>query len=109
MPSCFQLFPRGSSEPASLNKVDEQICKVLNVPVDPRKYGGGYVDGGFNWFDTIGFMIATNSDMELGSQKLRDHYLKSDMWAEEAPKIEKVLNFLQAYYTSTCFYQHKSN
>jgi hypothetical protein len=103
MPSCFQLLDKQSNEAVSLNKLDEDICKdVLNVPVHEKKYGGGYVKGAFNWFDTIGYHIATG--MPLGSQELRDHYLKSDIWAEEAPIISKILDYLEARYYSHSFY-----
>jgi hypothetical protein len=103
MPSCFQLLDKTTKEPVGLNTVDELICtEVLNVPVHPKFYGGGK----FNWFDSIGFTIATNSDKQLGSQELRDHYLKSEMWADEAPVFEKVLDFLESKYTSRNFYSH---
>ena len=103
MPSCFKLLDKQTGEAVPLNKLDEDICKdVLGVPVHDKKYGGGYVAGAFNWFDTIGFQIATGKP--LGSQELRDHYLKSDMWAEEAPIISKILDYLEARYTSHSFY-----
>ena len=103
MPSCFKLLDKQTKEAVSLNKIDENICKeVLGIPVHDKKYGGGYVPGSFNWFDTIGFQIATGKP--LGSQELRDHYLKSDMWAEEAPVIGKILDHLEARYTSHSFY-----
>jgi len=103
MPSCFKLLDKQTKEAVSLNKIDEDICKeVLGVPVHEKKYGGGYAPGSFNWFDTIGFMIATGKP--LGSQELRDHYLASDIWAEEAPVIGKILDYLEARYTSHSFY-----
>lgn len=104
---CFKLYSKETNEAVSLNKLDEDICnEVLNVPVHETKYGGGYVEGAFNWFDTIGFQIASGKD--LGSQELRDHYLKSDMWAEEAPIVERILNYLEERYRSHSFYQLKS-
>lgn len=105
MPSCFRLISKETNEVVSLIKVDEEICQLLGVEVDLRHYGG--VENGFNWFDTIGFMIATNSEMFLGSQKLRDHYLASDMWSEEAPVIGKILNYLEEKYRSANWYQSK--
>lgn len=103
MPQCFELFNKHTGESVCLNVLDEQICKdVLNVPVHPRLYGG---EGGFNWYDTIGFQIACGK--QLGSQELRDHYLKSDMWADEAPVIERILNYLEDNYRSNSFYSIK--
>lgn len=104
MPQCFQLFDKTTKEAVSLNLVDERICReVLNVEPHPRFYGGNV----FNWFDSIGFTIATNSDKHLGSQQLRDHYLKSDMWAEEAPMLEKLLDHMEKNYTSHSFYSSR--
>lgn len=103
MPSCFQLLDKQTGEATSLSAIDNSICtEVLNVPTDERMYGGGFVSGAFNWFDTIGFQIATGKS--LGSQELRDHYLKSDLWADEAPVISKILDYLEARYTSHSFY-----
>lgn len=103
MPSCFQLLDKQTGTAVPLNQVDESICKeVLQVPVDDHKYGGGYVPGAFNWFDTIGFQIATGKP--LGSWELRDHYLNSNMWSEEAPLISKILDYLEARFTSRSFY-----
>lgn len=106
MPVCFKLFSKDNQEKAiSLTLIDERICReVLNVEPHPKWYGGTV----FNWFDTIGFMIASSSDMYLGSAALREHYSKSEMWAEEWPMIEKILDFLEANYTSTSFYQSSS-
>ena len=102
MPSCFQLFDKQTNQAVSLIALDESICAdVLNTQPHPRFYGGTV----FNWFDTIGYMIATGKP--LGSQELRDHYLKSDMWAEEAPIISNVLDYLEARYTSHSFYSVK--
>jgi len=103
MPSCFKLLDKQTKIAVSLSKLDEDICnEVLMVPVHQKKYGGGYVNGAFNWFDTIGFMIATG--MPLGSEELRNHYLKSDLWSEEAPIISKILDYLETKYTSVSFY-----
>lgn len=99
MPSCFKLLDKQTGEATSLSAIDDSICtEVLNVPTHDRLYGGGF----FNWFDTIGFQIATGKP--LGSQELRDHYLKSDLWADEAPLISKILDYLEARYTSHSFY-----
>jgi hypothetical protein len=103
MPSCFQLFDRDTNQIVSLSSVDDAICtQVLNTQPHPQFYGGNV----FNWFDTIGFMIATGKP--LGSQELRDHYLSSDMWAEEAPVIRQILDYLESRYTSHSFYAVKN-
>lgn len=100
---CFKLISKATGETQTLNNIDIEICQVMGVEVHPVQYGGNV----FNWFDTIGFQIA--SGKELGSTELRDHYLKSEMWAEKAPMIEKILDYLEANYRSNSFYARKAD
>ena len=114
MPSCFQLFKKGTYDAVSLNRLDEDICRqILNCEPHPRRYGGDV----FNWFDSIGFIIATNSDCSLGSQELKD---KINDWfplddqdrqdprdIEDANNARKVLAYLEEHFASTAFYMHK--
>jgi hypothetical protein len=104
MPSCFQLFKKGESTPCSLAKVDEDICNnVLNAPVHSKFWGGDpSSDNSFNWFDTIGFNIATGK--QLGSIELRNHFLDNEFWKEESHVFQKILNYLEDNYTSYAFY-----
>ncbi len=51
MPACFQLIPKGASEPAKLALVDDAICAHFGVEPDPIKYYHG-------WYDAIGFRLA---------------------------------------------------
>ena len=108
MPSCFQLFKDGEAQ--SLNKIDEEICNLLGVEVDSICYGGKPNDiKSFNWFDTIGFTIATSDEKFLGSQELKDHYTKNSMWnKEEIEKILKIIEYLETNYSSKSFYKPKS-
>lgn len=113
MPSCFQLFPKNSTEAVSLNKLDEDICtEVLNLPVHPKDYGAGK----YNWFDDIGYKIATKSSHYLGSYALRRYYLKQIVLAKQNNDYSwlrynlwmyKILMYLEENYTSRSFYQVK--
>ena len=95
MASNFQLFPKGSNIAARLFDIDEEICtKVLNVPVHEKVYGGS----GFDWFNTIGYLIA--SGRKLGSEELR---LKVDEWTDNDPIGVKVLAYLEENYSSESF------
>jgi hypothetical protein len=58
----------------------------------------------FNWYDTIGFTIAMGRSLD----QVRDHYVKSDVWLEELPIINKVLDFLEDNYTTRSFYESSS-
>ena len=100
MPNCFQLFRKSDTNqttPLKLNVVDEEICNAFNIPVHSIFYGGGSI----NWFDTIGYMIATGCG-ELGEQSLKD---KLTEWKMNE-RYHKVLQFMEENYTSTSFYEH---
>ena len=96
MPNCFQLRDKLTGEPVSLNCIDEELCKeVLHCEPHSRFFGGNI----FNWYDTIGYMMATNG-WSIDSEELMNHYRNSDMWEEEFPLIERIINFLKGEYTS---------
>lgn len=98
MANNFQLFPKGSNTAARLFDIDEEICtKVLNVPVHEKVYGGSG-EGRFDWFNTIGYLIA--SGRKLGSEELR---LKVAEWTENDPIGVKVLAYLEENYSSESF------
>ena len=98
MANNFQLFPKGSNTAARLFDIDEEICtKVLNVPVHEKVYGGSG-EGRFDWFNTIGYLIA--SGRKLGSEELR---LKVAEWTENDPIGVKVLAYLEENYSSKSF------
>ena len=98
MANNFQLFPKGSNTAARLFDIDEQICtKVLNVPVHEKVYGGSG-EGRFDWFNTIGYLIA--SGRKIGSEELR---LKVAEWTENDPIGVKVLAYLEENYSSESF------
>lgn len=67
MPNCFQLTPKGATEPATLAAVDEGICALFGVPVHPVKYI-------FGWYDSIGFALAMGWTWE----RIIDH-IKAEM------------------------------
>ena len=90
----FRLVSKETKIAEGLNSVDEKICNLLNVPVHPKWYGGGH----FNWFDSIGFQLAYGLKLDDGPGSVREHYQSSEMWQEDLPTIEKVIDFLQENY-----------
>jgi hypothetical protein len=99
----FQLLDKISNTPQSLSLVDEMICKeCLNVEVHPNKYGGDWnkSKGTFNWFDSIGFQIASGKTLEESDNSVRNYYKSSEIWQEELPIIEKIIDYLQSKYTA---------
>ena len=80
MPNCFTLTKKGDSAPADLNKVDEEICALLERPIDPVKYCA-------QWFDSVSFGLAvgwTFTDM-------RDTFV-------DCPDTLKIIDFLEVNY-----------
>jgi hypothetical protein len=66
MPNCIQLFRKGEKEPLSFHRVDEEICKLMNMPVSKDEWCCG-------WYNTIGLLIALGktlpeiTEMQLGA------------------------------------------
>lgn len=93
----FQIIDKSTNEPVRLSLLDDEICRnVYNVEPHPKLYGSTV----FNWYDTIGFMLATGMSLEDGDNSVRNHYVNSDLWKEELPIINQVIDYLQSKYTS---------
>jgi hypothetical protein len=90
----FQLLDKTTGEAQSLSKVDDRIClEVFNCTPHEKVYGGNV----FNWFDTIGFQLASGKQLE---NEVYEHFKNAEWWQEELPIIESVIKFLQEHYTS---------
>lgn len=99
----FQLTDKKTKKKMPLSEVDDIICKeCLNVPVHPIRYGGDWnkSQNTFNWFDTIGFQIASGKTLEEGNNSVRKYYQEAKMWEEELETIEKIISFLQERYNA---------
>lgn len=94
MPNCFSLTRKSNPEagPVPLTTVDEELCKFLGMPVDPKRYCG-------EWYSHIGFALACGKsfaqireDMAKIEDEYTELYIKmvdwfsehfiSDCWAE---------------------------
>lgn len=98
MANYFQLIPINGTEPEGLSHVDERICKeVLKCDPHPKWFGGEV----FDWYNTIGYWLAAGRTLEDGEGSVRKHFKddSDDVWKEELPLIEKVIDFLQKNYT----------
>jgi len=90
----FQLLDKTTGEAQSLSKVDDRIClEVFNCTPHEKVYGGNV----FNWFDTIGFQLASGKQLE---NEVYEYFKNSEWWQQELPIIESVIKFLQDNYTS---------
>ena len=96
----FQLIDKKTDDVINLVPLDEDICKdVLNVEVHPQRYGG-IGENSFNWFDTIGFQLASGKTLEEGDNSVRTYYRNSELWEKELPVIESIITYLQDRYTA---------
>ena len=99
----FKLLDKSTLTPVSLISVDEEICtKVLQAPIHPIFWGGDG-ENSFNWYDSIGFMLASGLKLEdepSEGRSVRAYYQQSKAWHKELPIIEKVIDYLQSNYVS---------
>lgn len=51
MPACFQLFPKGSDEPARFSAIDDEMRKHFDAEPDAKNYYR-------HWYDIEGFGLA---------------------------------------------------
>jgi len=97
----FQLLDKTTKVAVPLVAVDEQVCiDVLNC-TPHEKWWGGEV---FNWYDTIGFQLASGKTLDDGEKSVRKHYQESDLWVEEYPIIDRIISYLQDRYTTKSWY-----
>ena len=89
MPNCFQLIPKDSNEPESLNSIDEKICMMLNIPIDAEKYC-------CYWYDTIGFKLAIGQNFAEIIERLTTEYGPDDVWT-------RIAIWLNENYTSSAW------
>lgn len=81
MPNCFQLTRKGEKEPSPLLTIDKEMCDHFGEECDPKLWFR-------NWYNTIGFLLATGSDWA----KIRETY-------DDSPHMLEVIEYLEANYT----------
>jgi hypothetical protein len=105
MPNCFQLYPKGSNEPAILQQVDDRLREHFEQPPDPKHWLA-------DWYHVIGFLIACKDGCSLGSDKLRAEihtwyttglYLNEPDHMEYLANMLQILDYLEANYTSNAW------
>ena len=101
MPNCFTLTRKSNLEagPVSLNKIDEEICGFLGVPVDPVKYCR-------SWFDIIGGRLALGrsfEEMRANFVEKQSEDTHKDFWGD----ILQIVDFLAEHFTPDAWYEPK--
>ena len=88
MPNCFCLYPKGTTEATTLVSVDEAICKHMG------------------WFDCIGFRVACGKSFSDIRAEFTGYVNENDRDAEYREyylDMLKILDFLEANYTTDCW------
>jgi hypothetical protein len=85
MPNCFLLTKNGSKDASYLTDVDEELCVMLNEPVDPERFVA-------SWYDTIGFMLACGYELE--GDKMEE-FLQN----MQSERLNKIAAYLRQNYT----------
>jgi hypothetical protein len=90
-PHCFQFINKMTGVADNFPEIDDQICAFLGVKPDPVNYYMG-------WYDTIGFRVAMGDTFD---QIREDRYVASE------PKLIRILDWLDARYTTRAWYERK--
>lgn len=89
MPACFQLIDRNTGVAESLDVVDDKICDFLHTQPDDVKYA-------FNWYNTVGLMMAVGFSKEKILKELGD-------WPESVV-LKKIVEFIFTNYEPVSFH-----
>lgn len=87
MPSCFQLYRKGDTEPTVLQRLDEELCHHFEQPVHPTEWFRA-------WYHTIGLGLATGSDWN----RLRNTY-------QDRPELLEIIDYLETNFTPNAWYE----
>jgi len=76
MASYIKFYPKGSDQTEEnavvLTSLDEEICKLVGEPIDPKKYCRG-------WFDVIAFWLSNGKTYA----QIREQWTKWDAERED--------------------------
>jgi hypothetical protein len=98
MPVCFQLYPRGSSEPRRLQEVDDELRVHFNEPPDPDHWLG-------LWYDSIGLRLALGKNFAQIREEFQSYLPPDPTAVERIPEhalyegLLRILNYLDDHYT----------
>lgn len=92
MPNCYQLIRKSTGQAAKLNEIDEELCKMLGVPVHPTMWVNA-------WHNTIGFGLACGRSFDQLREEERQ---RKDEWVEVSLKI---IDYLDANFTPNVWVQ----
>lgn len=96
----FSLTDKTTKSVVKLLDVDKEICALFDIPVHDKDWGGEH--GVRNWYDTIGFQLASGKTYD----EIRLHYVKSDLWIDELPWLLKCINYLEQRYVPNSWHSY---
>lgn len=93
----FQLIDKVTNKAEDLIKVDEKICQLLDVKIDPVSYV-------FGWFDSIGFGLACGNSFQDIISDFKEQSEKYEENKEFYLTLIRITEFLEKNYTSHSWY-----
>ena len=91
--NCFQLISKQTGEPANFHDVDEALCNMLGVPVDPERFV-------YSWYGIIGMAAACGHTFK----KMRE-----EIFVDAEPTALKIIDYLDEHYIIKCWVQSHHN
>lgn len=79
MPNCVALIRIGETKPTSFQAIDEELCKHLNKPCDPKYWLNG-------WYNVIAFGLALGWDYDKIEANIQA-YLEKDKAEGDAEMV----------------------
>lgn len=85
---------KGESEPTKLTVIDEELCKMLNVPCHPTEWVCW-------WYDIIGLHLACGNDWEF----IKAQFANPDPDDQVGQGLAKIAAYLEANFDKDAWYQ----
>ena len=98
MPACFQLIPKGTSEPAILQRIDDAMREHFGVAPDSTNWLSG-------WYESIGLRMACGKSYGQIREEFQG-YLSTDDSGEKRfyRDLLDILGYLEERYETNSFY-----
>jgi hypothetical protein len=103
MPQCYTLTRKGQNEPEFRTKIDEELCKLLGLPVHPEYWVR-------DWDNVIGFALACGKTMDQVREMLLQYREKAikknnEDGANYYRDLLKIQEYLDQNFTVNAWYQ----
>lgn len=89
MPNCFQLSRKTEPDkPVPLQTIDEEICRLLNEPVDPQYWC-------CSWYNAIGFSLACGKTFDQIREDLIRDWSDNGELLSNGVKLVRIVDWMK--------------